>query len=94
VPLPKLFRAFTVARTRERWLPGVDWTVRTTVAEKSIRVTWEDGTSVELYFAPKGPEKSQVAVQHRKLRTRAQAAKAKEYWGERLDGLAELLRLG
>jgi hypothetical protein len=94
VPLGKLFRAFTVARTRERWLPGVKWTVRTTVADKSIRVTWDDGTSVELYFVPKGPEKSQVAVQHRKLRTKAHIAKAKAYWGERLEGLAKLLRLG
>ena len=94
VPLGTLFRAFTVARTRERWLPGVKWTVRTTVADKSIRVTWEDGTSVELYFVPKGPEKSQVAIQHRKLRTKAQAAEAKAYWGERLEGLAKLLRLG
>jgi hypothetical protein len=68
--------------------------VRTTVADKSIRVTWEDGTSVELYFVPKGPEKSQVAIQHRKLRTKAQAAEAKAYWGERLEGLAKLLRLG
>jgi len=93
VPLPELFRAFTVARTRQKWLPGVTWAVRTTVADKSIRVTWEDGTSVELYFVPKGPGKSQVAVQHRKLRSKAQAAKAKAYWGERLEGLAKLLAL-
>ncbi len=91
VPLPTLFRAFTAARTREKWLPGVKWIVRTTVAQKSLRVTWEDGTSVEIYFVPKGPDKSQVAIQHRKLGTRAQAAKAKTYWGERLDGLSALL---
>lgn len=89
--LSKLYRAFTESRTREKWLPGVDWKVRTTAADKSMRVTWEDGTSVELYFVPKGPEKSQVAVAHRKLRNKAQAAKAKAYWGERLDGLAGLL---
>jgi hypothetical protein len=77
VPLSTLFRAFTAARTREKWLPGVKWIVRTTVAQKSLRVTWEDGTSVEIYFVPKGPEKSQVAIQHRKLRTKAQAAKRK-----------------
>jgi hypothetical protein len=91
VPLSTLFRAFTVARTREKWLPGAKWTVRTTVARKSIRVTWEDGTSVEIYFVAKGPDKSQVAIQHRKLGTRSQAARAKSYWGERLDGLAALL---
>jgi Activator of Hsp90 ATPase homolog 1-like protein len=92
VPLRKLFRAFTVARTREVWLPGVKWTVRSTVPDKSIRVTWDDGTAVELYFVPKGREKTQVAVQHRKLRNKAQATKAKAYWGERLDGLARLMR--
>jgi hypothetical protein len=91
VPVRKLFRAFTVARTRERWLPGVKWKVRTAIEEKSLRVTWEDGTSVELYFAAKGPEKSQVAIQHRKLGTKAQAAKAKTYWGERLEELSKLL---
>jgi hypothetical protein len=91
VPLRKLFRAFTVARTRERWLPGVTFQVRTAIEEKSLRVTWEDGTSVELYFAAKGPEKSQVAIQHRKLGTKAQAEKAKSYWGDRLEELAKVL---
>ena len=90
-PVGDLFRAFTVARTREKWLPGAKWTVRTTVADKSIRVTWEDGTAVEIYFVPKGPGKCQVAIQHRKLGSPAQGAKSKTYWGERLDALAELL---
>lgn len=94
VPLGELYRAFSVARTRERWLRGVKWTVRKAIADKSIRVTWEDGTSVEVYFAAKGPEKSQVAIQHRKLGTKAQATKAKAYWGEHLEGLAKLLGLG
>jgi hypothetical protein len=94
VPLGTLYRAFSVARRRERWLPGVKWTVRTAIPDKSIRVTWEDGTSVELYFVAKGPEKSQVAIQHRKLGTRAQAAKAKSFWGERLEELARLPGLG
>jgi hypothetical protein len=94
VPVRKLFRAFTDSRTRQKWLPGVKWTVRTTVADKSIRVTWEDGTSVELYFVPKGSAKSQVAVQHRKLQNKAQVIKAKAYWGERLGELAKLLAPG
>jgi len=91
VPLPELYRAFSVGRTRERWLPGVKCTVRKAVAEKSMRVTWEDETSVEIYFVAKGPEKSQVAIQHRKLVTKAQATTAKAYWGERLEKLGELL---
>jgi hypothetical protein len=89
-PLPSLYRAFTVARTREKWLPGVAWKVRTSVPDKSIRVTWEDGTSVEFYFTAKGASKSQLAIEHRKLKSRKDAEKSKAYWGERLDQLAKL----
>jgi hypothetical protein len=91
VPLAKLYRAFSSARTRSRWLTGVKFAVRTATPEKSMRVTWEDGTSVELYFAAKDNKKSQVAIQHRKLATRADVDRVKAYWTERLDALAVLL---
>jgi hypothetical protein len=94
VPLALLFRAFHDAGTRKRWLPEVKWTLRTSVPEKSLRVTWEDGTSVEAYFVGKGPGKSQVAIQHRKLENKAQAERAKAYWGERLEALASVLAPG
>ncbi len=89
-PVGKLFRAFATSRTREKWLPGVDWKVRKAIPDKSLRVTWEDGTSVEFYFIAKDREKSQVALEHRKLKSKAQAEKVKAYWGDRLDGLAKL----
>jgi hypothetical protein len=89
-PVRSLYRAFTVARTREKWLPGVEWKVRTSVPEKSIRVTWADGTSVEFYFVAKAASKSQVAIEHRKLESRKDAEKSKAFWGERLDELAKL----
>jgi uncharacterized protein YndB with AHSA1/START domain len=91
VPITKLYRAFSVTRTRNRWLPGVRVTVRKATPEKSMRITWEDDTSVEIYFTAKGDQKSQVAIQHRKLATKAEAAKMKAYWGERLRVLAEIL---
>jgi hypothetical protein len=94
VPLEELYRACSVPRTRERWLPGVKWTVGRAVENKTIRATWDDGTPVELYFVAKGPEKSQVAIQHRKLGSKAQAARAKTYWGERLEELGKLLAPG
>src|SRR5580765_7711443 len=46
VPLARLYRAFYDQRTRARWLPGVDLTVRTTTRAKSMRITWPDRTSV------------------------------------------------
>ena len=91
VPVAKLYRAFTLARTRNPWLAGVKWTVRKAVSEKSMRVTWADGTSVELYFTAKASDKSQVALQHTKLATKSDATQAKKYWGERLEELSQVL---
>lgn len=90
VPVGRLYRAFSRKPTRMRWLPA-DLKIRTSTRDKSMRITWTDGTSVEAYFTPKGNAKSQVTIQHRKLPNKTAAAKSKEYWGERLAALAELL---
>jgi len=87
----KTSNASPVPRTRNRWLPGVKWTVRKAVSLKTMRVTWADDTSVELYFAAKASDKSQVAIQHTKLATKSEATQAKKYWGERLAELSQVL---
>ncbi|UCE01492.1 MAG: hypothetical protein JSW67_09370 [Candidatus Latescibacterota bacterium] len=91
VPLAKLYRAFSTARTRNRWLPGVKPQIRKATPEKSMRMTWEDGSSVQAYFTARGEQKSQVAIQHAGLPTRSAANSMREYWGERLGALADLL---
>jgi hypothetical protein len=91
VPLARLYHAFHDPRARARWLPGVALTVRTATREKSMRITWPDQTSVEVGFAPKGAEKSLVAVQHVKLPDKTAATRLKEYWTERLGALNEVL---
>ena len=91
VPLVRLYRAFHDSRTRARWLPGVALTIRTATRGKSMRITWPDRTSVEVGFMSKGTAKSQVALAHTKLPDRAAQARVKQYWGERLDALGELL---
>jgi hypothetical protein len=87
VPVSRLYRAFAHGPTRKRWLPGVEMKVRTSVRDKSMRITWPDGTSVHAYFVGKGPQKSQLAVQHVGLADRKDAAARKEYWSERLEAL-------
>jgi hypothetical protein len=91
VSIGKLYRAFSVARTRSRWLPGVKLSVRKAAVDKSIRFTWKDGSPVEAYFTAKADDKAQVAVQHRMLATKSDASKMKAYWGDRLAALAEIL---
>jgi uncharacterized protein YndB with AHSA1/START domain len=91
VPLSRLYRAFDDARARAHWLPGVDLTVRSAARHKSIRITWPDRTSVAVGFTPRGPGKSQVAVQHEKLPDRATATRFKQFWTERLGALERML---
>jgi uncharacterized protein YndB with AHSA1/START domain len=91
VPLARLYAAFSNARMRARWLPGVNLTVRTATRERSMRITWPDRTSVEVGFMRKAPGKSQVALQQAKLPDRDSATRMKQYWTERLDALQDLL---
>lgn len=90
-PIARVYRAFSVARERNRWLPGVDLTVRKENPHKSIRITWPDGTPVTVYFVAKGEAKTQVAIQHGGLASRDEVAEHKELWAGRLAALAELL---
>ena len=66
-PIGELYRAFSVARTRRRWLPDVELKVRKSTPQKSMRITWEDGTAVDVHFTEKSSRKSQVAIQHTEL---------------------------
>jgi hypothetical protein len=61
--------------------------VRNATPQKSMRITWPDGTSVAVYFWTKGAGKSQVQVSHEKLIDEAAASTMKEYWAAALDRL-------
>lgn len=89
VPVEELFDAWANAKTRKRWLPE-KLTVRKATKNRSIRITWADDTSVEVWFQAKG-EKSIAGVQHVKLASKADQDARKRYWAERLAALNELL---
>jgi len=91
VPVSRLYAAWADESLRERWLPGIELTVRTATKDKSMRITWPDGTSLHLYFTDKGPEKSAVAVQHVELASQEEMDERKEYWAERLARLGKAL---
>src|SRR5439155_11656764 len=49
VPIAVLFSAWKDKRKRSRWLRDPDFTIRTAIANRSLRITWVDGqTSVEV----------------------------------------------
>lgn len=91
VPVAEVFAAFSVARKRSRWLPGVKLTVRKATPGRSVRITWPDATSVEVWLIARGEGKSTAQVQHRKLPDRQSATRMKAYWTERLEALGALL---
>lgn len=92
VPMGRLYGAFAKPKTRARWLDGAELFVRKATSNRSMRITWGDGTSVELWFTKKDRSKSQVAVQCTRLPDRDMAAAKKQYWTERLNALEELLK--
>jgi hypothetical protein len=94
VPVGRLFRAWKEPRLRARWLDGAKLAVRTATKDRSMRITWADGTSVQLWFTAKGKDKSSVAVQHTGLADRAALTRQQEYWAGRLDALSEALSPG
>ena len=91
VPVDKLFDAFANARTRKRWLGDVKLKVRSATKPKAMHITWDDKTSVDIGFFPKGDAKSYVAVAHVKLPSKADADLKKQFWSEKLAALAALL---
>lgn len=91
VPLAKLYAAFN-ARGRAKWMPGVKLTVRGATPNKSMRLRWEDGSPIDVGFMAKGESKSQVALEHRKLTSKAEADRIRAFWTERLNALAAMLK--
>jgi uncharacterized protein YndB with AHSA1/START domain len=90
-PVSRVYRAFHDPKMRARWLPDVAMTVRTARKDKSMRITWPDGSSVEALFSGKGPGKSQLAIQHRRLKAQAATSEMKAFWAERLSALGDVI---
>lgn len=92
VPVERLFEAFVDESIREEWLPGAEMSVRTATAPKSARFDWEDGsTRIVAGFTDKGPEKSQVRMEHERLPDADTAEEMKAWWRQRVSALKELL---
>jgi len=90
-PVGKAFKAWTVEKLRQQWLPA-KLAIRKATTNKSLRITWEDGkTSLAVAFLPKGANKSQVVAQHSKLPNATSANRMKKFWSEALERLKFLL---
>jgi hypothetical protein len=91
VPVDRLFEAWSDAALRGRWLPDAEMTIRKATPGKSLRISWGDGTNVDVGLVSKGESKSQIAVEHAKLPDAEAVARAKGYWKQALDRLQQAL---
>jgi len=91
VPVSELYHAVADAAIRDRWLTGVEYVAKSSTKNKSLRLAFADGTTAVFGFAAKGAAKSQVAVEHSKLKSAADATARKTFWSERFASLAKVL---
>ena len=89
-PVAAVYKAWKTPGARKKWLTGDELAVRTTRSEKSFRATWgAERTVVEVNFYSKGDNKTQVSVQHSRLKSAAAGARAKKRWAAALDRLRD-----
>jgi uncharacterized protein YndB with AHSA1/START domain len=88
IPIGMAFLLFHDPKLRKRWMKDPDFQIRKATENKSIRLMWVDGeTVVTVAFIAKATNKTQIAVQHDKLKSAKAADKQKAYWSEQLDKL-------
>jgi hypothetical protein len=88
VPIEQLFNAWNDPAARGHWLPRAKLTIRTAIANKSMRITWGKGpTGLEVLFYKKDVGKSQVTLTHLKLEDADEVERKRAYWKKALDRL-------
>lgn len=90
-PAGRLFEAWSDEATRRRWLPDADLKIRKATPDRSLRITWQDGTNLDVNLFPKGEDRCQISLEQRKLADADAVARAKAYWKQALDRLRGVL---
>lgn len=91
VPADTLFRAWTGEEARSTWLPGAELTIRRATPSKSLRITWSDGSTVDVSISARGKSRSQLVLDHKRLQDAEAVGLMKEYWEGALDALKATL---
>lgn len=92
VPVKKLYRAWFDPSQRRQWMENPDFNIRSATKNNSIRIIWPDKTNVTVYFAVKGENKTQISIQHTRLKSKEEVSHYKIYWHTQLTNLGAHLR--
>jgi hypothetical protein len=90
-PVEAVFYAWADPEKRELWLTGSGLTIRKSTCPKSVRITWADGTNVDVVITPKTGGKCTCAVEHAKLGSIEQVEPRKAFWAAAMGRLKELV---
>ena len=90
--VPAAYNAWRDQEIRTRWLGARRLTVRKATKNRSLRITWVDGTtSIDVSFYRKDRKKSQVTVDHHRLPDSRTAERMMLRWSKALDELKKFL---
>ncbi len=93
VEVKVLFEHWSSVKERSRWLQNSMFKVTASTQNRSLRAEWVDGESrLSVDFSPKDMGKSQVVVQHMKLKSLEDAGKMQAFWKESLARLDDVLK--
>ncbi len=91
IKMKALFDLWNDDKKRRKWLTN-NVIVHKSTPPKSLRMTWEDGVkAISVNFYEKSEGKSQVTVQHGKLKDENEAKQMKALWQNSLGKLALLI---
>jgi len=91
VPVQIVFDAWNEADERAKWLGNETLTIRKATSPKSLRITWGDGTNLDVNLFPKGESKASCAVECAKLSGPNHVEERKVFWAAALDRLKVFL---
>ncbi|MBI5837709.1 MAG: hypothetical protein HZB25_10725 [Candidatus Eisenbacteria bacterium] len=91
IPPASAFRAWQ-RRALESWLPRAGMELQSSSPGRRLRFRWKDGVGrVEVRFEPRPANRSQVSVQHGRLKDAKAGAAMKAFWAAALDRLRRKL---
>ncbi len=93
VAVAVLYDSWFSEESRSQWLKGFVIKVTTSMRNRSIRAQWQNGESrLSVDFYSKGVDKSQVVVQHMRLKSPEEAERMQLFWKNGLERLNDQIR--
>ena len=87
VPLAEVYDQWADESKPQLWLGAPAPAVRKAIPQRSLRLTWHDGSWVNVGFTSKGDGRTQVALSHERLPNAKAVATYKTFWKEALARL-------